>query len=197
MPRARIEAGERWRRLSSIVLAALIALSVAMPAAAVVGAGCVAEKVADVPITIISSRPLVRVSINGTPVSLILDSAASISTLSSVVAPRLNLSLVSPSPDRLRGIGGESTAQLTSAKHVALYGLSRDDVRFLVSRDLPAKATGMLGQNVLGQWNTEYDLGRGLIRLFAPNGCQMPEIAYRPITGQAVSEMDLSRQRPE
>ncbi|HTT05714.1 MAG TPA: retroviral-like aspartic protease family protein [Steroidobacteraceae bacterium] len=182
-------------RLSRPGVAYIVLLLLCRSIAAPVGAQCIPVELARIPVTMVGSTPMVKVEINGAAAFLIADSAASVSTLSRAIAGRLAVALSAEPSGYLRGIGGEATSQLAIADHLTVANLSLEHVRFLVSAAMPSKASGMLGQDILGRADTEYDLGHGLIRLVRPEGCgegQAPDW----YTGASVSTIRMAHGQP-
>lgn len=181
-------------------LGALLSPLIAMPAetgAIPVEAACRHVQLAEIPVTVIGSRPIVKVRIDGMTAVLLADSGASVSTLSRATAARMTLHLVPEPAGYLRGIGGDATSQVAIVKHATVANLDLDSVRFLVSSELPPKASGMLGQNILGQADTEFDLGHGVIRLIRSEGCGQHRLPVWPDAGESISTISMARDRPQ
>ena len=137
-------------------------------------AGCKVSKVAELPVTVSDMQPLVPVKINGADVMLIADSGAFYSILSPSTASEQKL----PKEDlpfgyTVVGIGGEADPYLTTVKTFTLAGVPIKNVAFIVSPGAGAgsQAAGLMGQNVLGLADVEYDLAHGIIRLMQAEGC--------------------------
>ncbi|MDB5722003.1 MAG: hypothetical protein JWP15_2621 [Alphaproteobacteria bacterium] len=158
-------------------LAAALAAFVAMPAAA--GAACSVQKVAELPVTMADGyRPMVNARINGVETRFIADSGAFYSLISPGVAAANGLKLHAAPPGfRLGGIGGGTSASLATVKEFTLAGVPIKDVQFLVGGTDTGTA-GLIGQNVLGLADVEYDLPHGAIRLFRSHDCGDSSLAY-------------------
>ncbi|MGQ7438322.1 hypothetical protein ACTGWA_11050, partial [Streptococcus suis] len=78
---------------------------------------------------------------------------------------------------RINGIGGSSDANVATVRHFGLAGVDIPNVEFDVSGS-DIGQTGLLGQNVLGLADVEYDLPDGMVRLFRPKGCSKTALAY-------------------
>ncbi|MGH8205588.1 MAG: aspartyl protease family protein [Steroidobacteraceae bacterium] len=173
---------------------ALALLGLSVPAAPAF-AGCILQKLAEMPVTIVATRPLVSVQINGVNTPLVADSGAFFSLLSSASAAELKLKLY-PAPFNLRlgGIGGDASARLTTVARFTFSGITIPNVQFIVGGSEPGgSAAGVLGQNVLRIADTEYDLADGVIRLMSPHGCGRAALAYwaRSPTSPAVSALRI------
>ena len=154
---------------------ASIGLMTAAPAAA---APCQVGRILELPVTMQGLRPIVAASINGRDAPFILDSGAFYSTISPGVAKALDLSLDNLPPGfELRGIGGSSQAWATKVRRFTLAGIDIPNIQFLVGGS-DIGQTGLLGQNVLGIADVEYDLPGGAVRLFRPKGCGRAGMAY-------------------
>jgi tetratricopeptide (TPR) repeat protein len=134
----------------------------------------------ELPVTMVSSRAITKLGINGTEVSLIVDSGAGRSTLTLAAAQQLQLELGMPVFD-MRGINGEINGHATKVKSLKILGAEIPDVYFFVGGNDESTGgnMGLLGRNVLSMADTEYDLANGVIRLMFPNDeCQGKGMAY-------------------
>jgi predicted aspartyl protease len=130
--------------------------------------------------------PLVTARINGVEARLILDSGAAFSEISMASAEQFNLAL---SRDPLafiqRGITGSETRVLR-AERFELGIKNFPDVKDFSNVEVVATqskfrdgAVGLVGQNVLGSNDVEYDLANGVVRLSSPKGeCKDANLAY-------------------
>lgn len=176
------------RRL--LILAALTALSGAQPAAA----KCSIAKVAELPVTMAGLRPLVAVKVNGQDTMLMADSGAFYSILTPQAAKRLGLKVEAmPFGYRLSGATGDLSTGVTKVKAFGIGPSTVPNIEFLVAGgEIGAEAAGVLGQNVLGAFDVEYDLANGVIRLFKTRDCGKTMLAYW--AGQApVSIVDIRK----
>jgi tetratricopeptide (TPR) repeat protein len=161
------------------------------PAAHASNKKCQIGKVADLPITMNSLRPLIPTKINGQEAKFILDSGAFYSMISSATASEYKLKL-SPGPFGLtvRGVGGSTQVQVATVKDFNLVGVDIKNVEFLVGGSDIGSA-GLLGQNLLEKFDVEYDLANGAIRLFKSENCEGATMAYWLTPGQPYSRMDI------
>ncbi len=160
-------------------------------------AKCELEKIADLPVTMVGTKAMVAAKINGADVRFIADSGAFYSTLSLSTAKENKLNL-GHAPDwfRLRGVGGDAEAWLTTVRTFTLANTPIHNVEFIVHGAGFNDAAGLLGQNVLGLADVEYDLGHGMIRLWRPKGCgRGVSLAYwaneKPISIMNIQGQDL------
>jgi tetratricopeptide (TPR) repeat protein len=134
----------------------------------------------DLPVTISGTRPLIDAKINGQDVRLLVDSGASFSLISAAMAKQLNLKL-GPAPPglSLRGVGGSVDISVGTAKVLRIANADIPNVEFLVGgSEAGSGSSGVLGQNFLLNWNVEYDLAKGLIRIFKDTDCSKQFLAY-------------------
>ncbi len=157
-------------------------------------AACTLENYAELPVVMDGRRAVVEGSINGMPATFIADSGAFYSMLWADLASRFHLRLDYPPGElKLQGIGGMEDPHVTTVNDFALRGLGRrvfHKVQFLVAGQSTGPEDGIIGQNIIGHSDTEYDLGNGAIRLFHSTGCEKNSLAYWPGT-TAVSEMAM------
>lgn len=161
--------------------AAAAALLLALGAGATARAEpCKIAKFVDLPVTMVGTSPTVPAKINGRDVTFVADSGAFTNTLGTTIAKELNLRL-DPAPSWLHvaGIGGETDVSLTTVKTFTFANVPIPNVQFIVSPGAGGHAyAGLLGQNIWGLGDVEYDLGGGAIRLFKVDGCRDKALAY-------------------
>ena len=120
----------------------------------------------------------------------LLDSGAWYSMISSATAAQFNLRL-SPAPFGLRivGLGGSTAASIATVKMFTFAGIPIRNVEFLVGgSETGGEAIGLLGQNFLQQWDVEYDLAKGVVRLLKAEGdCKHAGLAYWVTSDQSMS----------
>jgi tetratricopeptide (TPR) repeat protein/predicted aspartyl protease len=119
--------------------------------------------------------------LNGTQVSMLVDSGAFFSLLTDATASQLDLRLRRlPEGMRIQGYTGRLHARLTRVSKVDFNGVEIPNIEFLVGvNELGAGIMGVLGRNFLSMADTEYDLAHGVVRLMFPKGeCQNFDFAY-------------------
>lgn len=162
-----------WRRWAALGLALIAGAGGALPARA----GCTFGLLAKLPVTMEGPRASVPVTINGKTTRLWLDSGAFFSFMSNARAAELGLRLdAMPSGFTMRGIGGTVTPQYTVVKSLGLVGHDLKDVDFIVGGS--DAGNGFLGANLLGAFDTEFDLAHGAVNLFDARGCDKTNLAY-------------------
>jgi tetratricopeptide (TPR) repeat protein/predicted aspartyl protease len=157
---------------------AAMGIAALLLAAGAADAACKVEKLADLPVTMDGMKPLVAAKINGVQASFIADSGAFYSMLSPGVAGAAGLKLV-PAPPwyRITGMGGDTTTSYTKVKDLTLAGIPLHNIEFFVGGTDTGTA-GLLGQNVLGIGDVEYDLPDGFVRLLRSSDCGQTGLAY-------------------
>jgi tetratricopeptide (TPR) repeat protein/predicted aspartyl protease len=178
------------RRISGLAcFAAALAANLAIVSGTHAEGKCELGKIVELPITMAGLRPLLTAQVNGKDAKFLLDSGAFYSLMSTAEAADLNLKLT-VSPVALYGVGGETRTWLTKVRDFGFLGTTFHDVEFLVSGS-EVGSTGLIGQNLLSHFDVEYDLAKGAIRLFKPEGCSRTKLAYWT-GGQAFSLMDIN-----
>jgi len=156
-------------------------------------AQCKLAKVVEFPITMSGLRPTLTAKINGVDAQFLLDSGAFYSMISSATAAQFNLKQrLAPFGFRVTGVGGSTAPTIATVRDFTLAGIPMHDVEFLVGGSEVGSGTiGILGQNFLEKWDVEYDLAKGVIRLFRAEDCKHTMLAYWATAGQSVSMMDI------
>jgi tetratricopeptide (TPR) repeat protein/predicted aspartyl protease len=156
------------------LIALLGALAAPMPPAS----KCQVAKMADFPITMVGREPMVEARFGDKTARFILDSGAFYSTISRASASEFGLKVTSAPPwFRLKGIGGDTSAGIATADKFSLAGNSLPKIDFIVGGSDTGVA-GLLGQNILGIADVEYDLPHGAVRLMKTIGCARTGLAY-------------------
>ena len=141
-------------------------------------AECHLSKYLDLPVTMRGARPIVSAQIDGKDAQFILDSGAFFSTLSQASAQTYGLRLSALPPEfRLRGINGGTSASVATVRSFGLGAVTVSNIEFIVG-GTDVGQVGLLGQNVLGIGDVEYDLRHGVVRLLRAKGCKIDELAY-------------------
>ena len=134
-------------------------------------AACRLEGFAVAAVTMVGMRPIVHVTLNGQDALFLVDTGAFASALSPAAADRYHIHVSSRGSVGIEGIGGSAFAQVAQVEAVQFGGASFYDQRFLVVDGVDRDVAGVLGQDVLGQADAEYDFANGLMRLVRPKGC--------------------------
>jgi tetratricopeptide (TPR) repeat protein/predicted aspartyl protease len=159
-------------------------------------AACQIGIAAELKVTMDGMRPVVTAKLNGRDAKFIADSGAFYSVIGTASAAELELKTTPTPPGfMLEGIGGRTSAAVTTIKQFTLAGVQVPNVQFIVGGgEVGGGAVGVLGQNVWRLADVEYDLANGVIRLVKPQGCPKDAaLAYWAKEGQTYSVMDISR----
>ena len=143
-------------------------------------AACKVGTIVDFPVTMAGTRPLVNAKINGQDASFIADSGAFFSMITPASADQYNLpKKMAPFGFRVSGIGGDADVSLATVKTFTLAKTDIPRLEFIVGGGEPgAGAVGLMGQNILGLADVEYDLGKGDIKLMQAEGCYGAVMVY-------------------
>jgi tetratricopeptide (TPR) repeat protein len=143
-------------------------------------ASCRLALLAQLPVTMSGMCPMVTASFNGSETQLIADSGAFYSMISAPIAAQFKLRLsAAPYDLRVNGIGGGSFVSVATVHELGLANLKIPNFEFMVGgSEVGGGAAGVLGQNVLGWVDAEYDLAKGVIRLMRPHDCRKASLAY-------------------
>src|SRR5690349_13990014 len=115
-----------------LVIVLLIA-SFCVPPVFAATAGCKIGTIAELPVTMNGTRPMITAKINGEEARFIVDSGAFFSLISGPSAAQYKLP-TEPAPFNLmlEGIGGASRAMVTTVKEFTLAGVPIKRVQFVV-----------------------------------------------------------------
>jgi clan AA aspartic protease (TIGR02281 family) len=143
---------------------------------------CKVEIFANLMVTIEQGRAVVNGQINSVDQEFILDSGAFYSEMSESKARSLGLTINRlPSYYTVSGAGGNAQFGVTSVRDLEFAGHKINNIEFLVGGTDSSKA--LIGQNLLGFADTEYDLSHGLIHLVHAKNCNNTSLAYWPNNG--------------
>jgi tetratricopeptide (TPR) repeat protein len=175
--------------------AILAATPFLFPSAA--GAQCHLAKYLELPVTMRGARPIVSAQIDGKNAQFILDSGAFFSTLSPASARTYGLQLEPvPAGFELRGVNGSASASVATVHSFGLAGATIPRIEFLVG-GTDTGEVGLLGQNILGIGDVEYDLRHGAVRLIKAQGCKVDDLAYWAVSGDIVTVIPLQERTPQ
>jgi tetratricopeptide (TPR) repeat protein len=162
-------------------------------------AGCKLGKMAELPVTMSGSAPLIAAKINGEDARFIADSGAFYSMITAAAAAEFKLKLSSaPFGFFVKGIAGDVDPSIASVKIFTLAGVPLHNVEFLVGGSAVGRSenVGVLGQNIFRAGDVEYDLANGVIRLMHPDGCSHALLAYWVKPSDPYSVIDIERATP-
>lgn len=162
---------------------------------------CAIQQYAELPIMISESRPFISGTVNGQPARFVVDSTVPYSVISLENALKWNLKMEQRPSEitRNRASGGED-AGIAKVKELSLAGLAGGrvvkDVEFMVlARKFDPNTIGLIGRDLIGSADTEYDLANGVIRLFYSKYCSGQSLAYwHGTTGVAEIKLEFNRE---
>lgn len=158
---------------------------------------CQVSKLLELKITMEGLGPMTTVGINGHDERFMVDSGAFFSSISSGKAAELGLHLQPLSNGFVvKGVGGEMHPSLAVVKTVDLVGVPLRNINFIVGGGEVGNGAGLLGQNVLGIGDVEYDLAHGAIRLLRAKDCKGAVPAYWS-AGRTVSTVTIDARSVE
>jgi len=162
-------------KLWPLMAAAGLSLAAATPALA----DCKLQQVMELPVTMVGTRPTVTLLINGQPAKFMIDSGAWASQIDTTAARALGLKLAK-TDEQARGVGGDVDVYFTTIDSLAISkdaSLGKVDM-LAIAGSGGAGVVGLLGENILGFADIEYDLPHGAIRFFKQDGCKGANLGY-------------------
>jgi predicted aspartyl protease len=143
---------------------------------------CKITQLAEWPVKIVDSRPLLAGDIDGQPIIILLDTGSYRSFLFSGAARRLNLPLRQFSNREVYGAGGSSAMLSTSVQRFEIGSLVEKNLTLPVwerkGGEDPHDIGFLLGADILSSFDIEFDLAHGAIRLLQPEGCKPEQLVY-------------------
>ncbi|MHB8284771.1 MAG: aspartyl protease family protein [Caulobacteraceae bacterium] len=185
---------------------AFAALRLALGLAVAIGAAharqalakCEIVQVAELQVVMDHNRALVPVEINGHPVQMIVDTGAATSMLFESAVHDFKL----PTHDlsgggRYYGAGGEAAVRIADIAEMKLDArYAAKNIRILVAgggQFGKSPVAGLLGQDILGHWDIDFDLAHNSMRFLQPTNCHGEDEVYWSATYSKVGmELDLS-----
>lgn len=135
------------------------------------GGSCVLQRVAELPLRVIGTVPLVTADINGRPANLVLDTGSDTTMLNRSAAGRLGVSWDERLPISLGAAGGAAHAAAATLPSLALNGAVTSNVRILVGQAPAAPLDGVLGINVLIGYEIDLDVPHRRAVLYRARPC--------------------------
>ncbi len=174
-----------------VISGALLALALLVPANAL-AAPC-HLKVAELPVKMAGTRAIATVGINDQQVPLMVDTGAFFSFLNEAAAAQLGLKAYSDHNLVVTGINGRVNVRVATVDRLTLSKGTIPKVEFVVGgNEIGDGAMGLIGRNLLGFADTEYDLAHGMIRFMFPEGdCEKTNMAYWASDPATVARVDL------
>jgi tetratricopeptide (TPR) repeat protein len=77
------------------------------------------------------------------------------------------------------GVGGDAYAEVGTVDVLTLANTPLKRIEFVVAGgEVGEGSVGLLGENILGRWDVEYDLAKGSVHIWEPKGCGRSDMAY-------------------
>jgi predicted aspartyl protease len=155
-----------------------------------------------IPVKMEGLRPLVTLKVEGQEGRFLLDSGSHINAISSKMAADRKLrpmtighggaGINDSTETSISGANGRLNVNyMVVASQVEFVGTVFKNVAFMATRDL--EEDGLIGQSTLHQFDVEYDLRGGVVRLVQPEDCGNADIVYWAKAGAAISKIPLNR----
>ncbi|MDZ5646529.1 retropepsin-like aspartic protease [Nitrospirillum sp. BR 11828] len=157
--------------------ACLMGMALCSPARA--ASSCKLAQVASIPLEMDGNMPLARVTINGKPAHMLVDTGAWMSVLTRSSMAYLGLKAVDAQGE-LIGIDGTSRLLQTTMDSLELGNWRGRDVRVYVGGygAFGGDTVGALGMDLLERYDMEFDLAHNVLNLFKPEKCDNDVLAY-------------------
>lgn len=131
---------------------------------------CRLDKVAELPVQRMNNVPVLTVEINGKPASLILDTGSDATVLTRVAARRLGVA-EGGAVRTIGGAGGKAQVAVARIDTLALGPVLLSGARALLA-DAPAPPIdGLLGIDVMVDYELELDVPQGRVTLYRARSC--------------------------
>ena len=183
-------------RIKEILAAALLSLAIgglAQPAFA----GCKMVQVAEMPLDAHSYGVVADGQINGNPIKVLIDTGSSLSMISRPAAAKMGLAVAQKSGVYLYGIGGQRQAYVATVKSLQVGQLAAANIDLIASDGFGNPNLAMiLGNDILSQFDVEFDLPDHMMRLFKPEGCVADQLAYWNKPYSLAPLLDTNRDSP-
>lgn len=146
-----------------------------------VRAECSFKMAGELPIMMDGNNPLVEGEINGQPMRALIDTGAELSILWAEAASQYGLRPIQIDGLKIVGVGGVQTGMAVTLRELKLGKARQRKLRIAVASGAayqPGSAALLLGQDLLSQYDVEYDLRNKVVRLFETEGCETADLAY-------------------
>ncbi|MDP9086763.1 MAG: retropepsin-like domain-containing protein, partial [Pseudomonadota bacterium] len=181
---------------SKLMILSASVLALSSQSASAGSSGCKLKIMATLPVSMVGAKPTVTTQINGADATFMVDSGAFYSIITPGSAAQFGLRLQPlPFGFNIIGIGGRASVQVATVKKFGVVGQTLPNVQFLVGgSEIGNDHGGVLGENILGIADTEYDLAKGVVRLIRTEGCSRASFPFWVKT-EPFSEIDIDVSR--
>ncbi|MBS0334881.1 MAG: aspartyl protease family protein, partial [Proteobacteria bacterium] len=162
-------------------------------AAAVAHADCKFQKIAELPVTMEGMRPIITAQVNGQDAKFLIDTGSFFGGVTEEAGTRLGMKhSMAPFGMTISGIGGQTRdARAMRADQFTFAGVGFRNTDFILLGRADAGTAGLIGENLMGPFDVEYDFAHGMIRYFKPEGCGYDaNLAYWS-QGMALSRLSI------
>jgi predicted aspartyl protease len=180
----------RHRPFPAVVVALGLALTTAVCAPTL---ACTVERIDEWQVRSVNNHLIVDGTLNGRPIGVMLDTGAMRTAVLQSAARRLDLPTRRAVGYRMFGVGGEAQVELTQ---VESFGIGPNQRRHwpMIVVGAPDFAPGfdvILGDDFFHRVDVEFDLARGVVRLFQTKDCDA--VALASWTRENAGEVDIER----
>lgn len=139
----------------------------------------------ELPVTLQGRQAVVTTRINGQEARLEVDTGDFYSMITADAAKAFHIVSDAGMSIRVSGVGGDEVMTVGVAREFNLGHVQLKNVQFIIGgRRFAPGSVGLLGQNVLGVMDSEYDFAKGEMRLLKFQGCgRTSNYAYWSETG--------------
>lgn len=169
-------------------------LAIAMLAAATAAqADCKFQKVAEVNVTMVGTRPIVSAQVNGKDARFVVDTGSFFGMVTEEAGERLGMKHSSaPLGMTIGGVGGQKRdARAMRADLFTYAGVGFRNTDFLLMGRSEEGVAGLIGENLMGPFDVEYDFANGVMRYFKADGCPYDSNLAYWSKGLAVSRLSM------
>ncbi len=158
---------------------ALILAATTLAAGSTAQAKCEVHKVADLPVTMEGPSAIAKFKVNGVDARFVVDTGAFFSIVTPDAAKRMKVEDIGLRPITVTGLGGQEQMEVGEARVFTFADVPLRHIEFIIGgREFRRGVVGLLGENILGVFDMEYDFANGMIRLLHPRDCADADIGY-------------------
>src|SRR5579859_1021318 len=141
---------------------------------------CQLGKLVEIPVTMQGFRPYVKASINGKEATFLVDTGAFFSMVTDDAIDKFGMRHISaPLGLQVKVAGGATReARAAVAENFSFAGANFKNIEFLAGGRLDLATAGLIGENLIGPFDVEFDLANGVIRFFSAKNCANSNLAY-------------------
>jgi len=155
--------------------------SMALFSAAALAGECQIAKVADVHVDVTAGKPVIKGTLEGKDIDILVDTGSVISVVIQTAAMRAGLSPTNVEGMSLVGVGGKIPVKSVTVKELFIGDFPVRDRRWYVTGDAKTDygALGfIMGRDLLAQFDVELDLAEGKMLWWKPRDCEKSPLAY-------------------